>query len=332
MKSLVVNELNTLSVNQNAFNIVEQILPYPEYYSIKITKLSNNATIIDGSHGSYEFGRLVGEICLGGLGKCQFINSGLKNLFVPGLLVQTSHPAIALVGSQKAIRLSIKTQEGEKKKKRSYMTSGPFRAKSKIDQTLYDSIKYSDDSKYSVMVFEESKIPKEEIMNLIFDKCKLEPENTIAIFTPTNSIPGTVQIAARVIKTGVHILREQDFNPLYLKHAMGTTTLAPLAKDDVQAMGRTNDSIIYGGRVYLTVEVPSEEEEEMVELLKNCPSNVSSSYGKPFYEMLKDVNFDFYKIDGKLFAPAVLTINNLTTGNTFTAGEVNEDVLYRSYF
>jgi methenyltetrahydromethanopterin cyclohydrolase len=324
--------LNHLSVNQEAFKIVKQILLYPDFYSIKISTLSNKATIIDGSHGTYEFGRLVGEICLGGLGTCQFTNILVKGVFIPGLLVQTSHPAIALIGSQKAIRLTIKIQEGEKTKKHDYMVSGPFRAIAKLDQELYDLINYSDDSGESVIVFEASKIPNESIMEQIFSKCKLEPEKTVAIFTPTNSVPGTVQIAARVIKTGVHILREQNFNPLYLKYAMGTTTLAPISKDDVQAMGRTNDSIIYGGRVYLTVEVPSEEEPQMVELLNKCPSIVSSSYGKPFYEMLKEVDFDFYRIDGKLFAPAILTINNIRTGKTFTAGEVNDEILWRSYF
>lgn len=324
--------MNHLSVNREAFKIVEQILSYPNLFSIKTTTLSNKATIIDASHGTYECGRLVGEICLGGLGNCQFTQISVKGVFFPGLLVQTSHPVIALIGSQKATRLTIKTQVGEKLKKHSYMVSGPFRAIAKLDKELYDSIDYSDDPGKSVIVFEASKIPNESIMEQVFSKCKLEPENTVAIFTPTNSVPGIVQIAARVIKTGVHILREQNFNPHYLKYAMGTTTLAPISKDDTQAMGRTNDSIIYGGRVYLTVDVPSDEEPQMVELLNKCPSNVSSSYGKPFYEMLKEVEFDFYQIDGKLFAPAILTINNLRTGNTYTAGEVNDDILWRSYF
>ena len=324
--------MDQLSVNDEAFKIVDKVIPHSKLYSIKISKLSNKATIIDGTHGTYEFGRLVGEICLGGLGKCQFINSKLKEIFIPGLLVETSHPAIALVGSQKAIRLSIKNQEAKEEKKHSYMVSGPFRAKTRFDKELYDTINYIDESENSIMVFEESRIPNENIMEQIFDKCRLDPETTVAIFTPTNSIPGTVQIAARVIKTGLHILREQGFNPLYLKYAMGSTSLAPIAKDGVQAMGRTNDSIIYGGKVYLTIKLPPNEEPQLIELLKKAPSCVSPSYGKPFYEMLKEVNFNFYQIDSKLFAPAIITINNLATGNTFTAGKTSEDILWRSYF
>jgi methenyltetrahydromethanopterin cyclohydrolase len=324
--------LSHLSVNREALKIIKKILAYPDFYSVEISTLSNKATVIDGSHGTYEFGRLVGEICMGGFGSCQFTNISVKGVFIPGLLVQTSHPVMALIGSQKADQISIKIQKGEKTKKYSYMVSGPFRAKTRLDKVLFDIIKYSDDSEETVIVFESAKITDENIMDQVFSKCKLDPSKTVAIFTPTNSIPGTVQIAARVIKTGIHILREQDFNPHYLKYAMGTTTLAPIAKDDLQAMGRTNDSIIYGGRDYITVDVPKEEETQMVELLKKCPSNVSSSYGKPFYDIMNEVKFDFSKVDSKLFAPAILTINNIRTGKTYTTGEVNEDILWRSYF
>jgi len=324
--------VSKLSVNKGALKIVGKILEDPDFYSIKVRNLSNKATIIDGSQGSYEFGRLVAEICMGGLGSCHFTNTPVKGVFMPSLLVQTSHPVEALIGSQKADQISIKIQKGEKKKKYNYMVSGPFRAKTRLDKKLFDQINYSDESEETVIVFESDLITDESILEEVFSTCNLDPEKTTAIFTPTNSIPGTVQIAARVIKTGIHILREQNFNPHYIKYAMGTTTLAPIAKDLSQAMGRTNDSIIYGGRDYLTVDVPEEEEPEMVELLKKCPSKVSSSYGKPFYEILKDVKFDFSKVDGKLFAPAIITINNIGTGNTFTAGEVNEDILWRSYF
>lgn len=324
--------MNNLSVNREALKLVKRVLDFPEFYSVDVTTLSNKAVIIDGSKGSYDFGQLVGEICMGGFGTCQFTNILLKGIFIPGLLVQTSHPVMALIGSQKADQISIKIQKGEKKKKYNYMVSGPFRAKTRLDSALFDIIKYTDDSEETVIVFESSLIKDENLLNQVFAKCNLEPEKTIAIFTPTNSIPGTIQIAARIIKTGIHILREQNFNPHYLKYGMGITPLAPLAKDDLQAIGRTNDSIIYGGRVYLTVDVPAEEESKMVELLNKCPSNVSSSYGKPFYNFMHDVNFDFSKVDSKLFAPAVLTINNLRTGKTFSAGEVNDDILWRSYF
>jgi methenyltetrahydromethanopterin cyclohydrolase len=36
--------------------------------------------------------------------------------------------------------------------------------------------------------------------------------------------------------------------------------------------------------------------------------------------MFKDVAYDFYKIDGALFAPAEVWVSNLDSGSTFHAG------------
>ena len=40
-----------------------------------------------------------------------------------------------------------------------------------------------------------------------------------------------------------------------------------------------------------------------------------------------NVNYDFYKIDPQLFAPAVVWIGNLNTGKTWNYGRLNLDLL-----
>ena len=66
-------------------------------------------------------------------------------------------------------------------------------------------------------------------------------------------------------------------------------------------------------------------------VVEMAPSNASKDYGKPFIETFKQANYDFYKIDPNLFAPAILVINNLRTGNTFTKGELNSKALEKSF-
>ncbi|MEM2103202.1 MAG: methenyltetrahydromethanopterin cyclohydrolase, partial [Candidatus Bathyarchaeia archaeon] len=61
-----------------------------------------------------------------------------------------------------------------------------------------------------------------------------------------------------------------------------------------------------------------------------APSKMSEQYGKPFREIFKEANYDFYKIDPHLFAPAVFIINNLETGKVFKAGEIDVKVLKQS--
>ena len=111
----------------------------------------------------------------------------------------------------------------------------------------------------------------------------------------------------------------------------GSLPCAPLApeprKDDLVAIGRTNDAILFGGSVQLWV---NSDDAEAENLAKKLPSNTSSDYGKPFAEVFGHYG-DFFKIDPLLFSPAMVTVNNLTTGNSFSAGMINHDLLNRSF-
>ena len=51
-----------------------------------------------------------------------------------------------------------------------------------------------------------------------------------------------------------------------------------------------------------------------------------------FIEIYEDAGRDFYEIPIELHSPAVVHLNNLTTGNTFSAGSINYDVLEASFF
>ena len=58
-----------------------------------------------------------------------------------------------------------------------------------------------------------------------------------------------------------------------------------------------------------------------------APSSASRDYGRPFYDVFKAANFDFYKVDAGLFAPASVTVNNVKTGTVHRAGKVNMSIL-----
>jgi methenyltetrahydromethanopterin cyclohydrolase len=93
-------------------------------------------------------------------------------------------------------------------------------------------------------------------------------------------------------------------------------------------MARTNDAILYGGTVYCVVD--SEDEAALKKIVEQAPSKMSKDYGKPFLQIFREADRDFYKIDHNLFAPAALMINNAKTGKVFKAGEVNSKVLAQS--
>ena len=94
------------------------------------------------------------------------------------------------------------------------------------------------------------------------------------------------------------------------------------------AMSRTNDAILFAGQVHLFVESTDADAEELANKL---PSSASSNYGKPFGEVFKEVDYDFYKIDPLLFSPARVAVSSLITGNTFHAGKIDRPLLEKSF-
>jgi len=329
--------MHHVKINQLAKEIVLEIIQKQEIYGAKVKKLENGATVIDMKKASWEGGKLVGEICMGGLGTVKFSNFNLEGHYLPSVDVYTSEPIISCMASQLAgwnVKLKKEIEkDGEIKKKKVFesLGSGPARAKSKVEKKLFEEIEYIDDSNCAVIVFETSKQPNEEVMEIVANKCDIGVENTYAIYAPTACLTGSIQVAARIVETGIHKLHEINFPLEVLKDGFGTTSVAPIAKDDFAAMGRTNDSIIASGMTYYTIKVDKEKEEEVFNLIKKAPANTSPSYGKPFLEIFKEVDFKFYDIDPGLFAPATYTITNIKTGRTISAGLLNYSLLKNSY-
>ncbi|MFW9972784.1 MAG: methenyltetrahydromethanopterin cyclohydrolase [Candidatus Odinarchaeota archaeon] len=328
--------MHQIKINELARNIVENIIQNKQYYNAEIYKLDNGATIIDMSKASWIGGKLVGEICMGGLGTIEFSSYDLDGHFIPSVNVYTSEPIISCMASQLAgwnVKLKKEVEkDGQIKKKVIFQSlgSGPARAKSRIEK-VFDELNYTDDSNCAVIVFETSTLPNEEVMEIVAEKCGLKSINTYAVCAPTACLVGSIQVASRIVETGIHKLHEIKFPINVITDGFGTAPIAPIAQDDLGAMGRTNDSIIATGLTFYNINVEKEREPSLFQLLERAPANTSSSYGKPFLETFKAANYNFYDIDPGLFAPAILTITNTRTGNCITVGKVNNELLKKSY-
>jgi methenyltetrahydromethanopterin cyclohydrolase len=76
--------------------------------------------------------------------------------------------------------------------------------------------------------------------------------------------------------------------------------------------------------------VTHEDDEKLEKLVQKAPSSASESYGRPFLEIFERAGYDFFKIDSNLFAPAVIRVNNMESGKTFRAGNLNVEVFKKS--
>ena len=156
----------------------------------------------------------------------------------------------------------------------------------------------------------------------------MQTTNLALLVAPTSSIAGNLQIVARSIETALHKLFELDFDVSRIECATGWAPLSPVAADDLTGIGRTNDAILYGGRVTLLVH----GDDASIEAIgPTVPSSGSSMYGKPFLEVFEEAGRDFYKIDPQLFSPAEIVFQNIDTGSVHRFGEINSPILLKSF-
>jgi methenyltetrahydromethanopterin cyclohydrolase len=208
------------------------------------------------------------------------------------------------------------------------MGSGPARALSLKPKKVFAQIEYKDTANVAILVLETSQKPEEEVIAYLAKECNVEPQSLYIILTPTSSMTGTTQISGRVVESGLHKLMELGFDLQKIIAGYGYAPIAPIHPKFTIAMGRTNDMILYGGVVWFTLSW--DDDTSLREILQQVPSSTSKDYGKPFSEIFKAAKYDFYNIDPALFAPAVIMVNNITTGSFLKAGSVNADVLKQS--
>lgn len=318
------------SVNQRAASIVAQMIHECEALGINVKRLGNGATVLDTGievSGSSEAGRLFSCACMGGLAQVGFSDKsyhlrdsgGESGFWLPTVEVSVSSPHIACMASQYA-GWRIKTD------KFLAIGSGPARALF-ADEEIYGNLEYKDEFDTAVLMLEGRLMPDEDLAAFVAEKCGVKPDHVYLLIAPTASLVGSIQIAARSAETGMHKLAELGFDVRTVKAASGVCPLAPVAADDLRAIGRTNDAILYGSQVFFAVQA---EDAELASLIDKVPSSGSRDYGTPFYELFQRYNGDFYQIDPMLFSPARVAINNLNSGRTFRSGSIHPGLLKNS--
>ena len=313
-----------ISVNEQALKIVEQMMIDADLLGLAVSRLPNGTTVIDCGidvPGSPEAGRRYAEVCMGGLGQVTLYHLDVGGLWLPGVTIAVSRPPVACLAAQYA-GWAVETNDYFA------MGSGPARALYRGDP-IFDHVSYQDQMDVGVLTLEARQLPTEEAAEKVARKCGISPESLYLLVAPTASVVGSVQIAARTVETGLHKMAEIGFDVEVLVSGSGTCPLASIAANDLEAIGRTNDAVLYGGRAWYTMETDDARIEAVIDRL---PSSASDDYGTPFIELFRHYDGDFYKIDPLLFSPAEVFVNNVTSGRTFHAGGVNPDMLRRVLF
>jgi len=316
-----------ISVNEKSQILVKDLIDNHNYYRVNIEKGHNGCTIIDAginSLGNMEAGRVISEICLGGLGRVHILNT-MQNADWPLTVhVNTNDPVIACLGSQYAGWSLSSKEDGSKF---NALGSGPARSLA-LKEPLFKDIKYSDKASNTCLVMEVDSFPPNDVIEKISNDTKVDAKNLTIIITPTSSIAGNIQVVSRVLEVALHKAHELKFPMNEIIEGFGSSPIPPTSPDFLTAMGRTNDAIIFAGITQLYVNTSDDNANE---LCLKMPSSTSNDYGKPFADIFKDYEYDFFKIDANLFSPSKVIISNMKTGNTFISGKIDNDLMKKSF-
>ncbi|HJT06572.1 MAG TPA: methenyltetrahydromethanopterin cyclohydrolase [Stellaceae bacterium] len=310
------------SLNRLAAPLVAALLKDAATLRLGVQRDASGATLVDAgieAPGGIEAGRRIAEICLGGLGRVT-LGATSGAVWPPSVTVHTADPVLACLGSQYA-GWSLKHE------KFFALGSGPGRSLAGKEE-LFTELGYRDRAADAVLVLEVDRAPPTALLQQTAGDCGVAPDHLTVIMTPTQSLAGAVQICARSLEVALHKAHALKFPLERIVDGIGAAPLPPPAPDFVQAMGRTNDAILYGGTVQLFV---SGAEADAKSLADNLPSGASRDYGKPFAETFAAYKGDFYQIDPMLFSPGVVQVTALQSGKSFRRGKLDPAILARSF-
>jgi methenyltetrahydromethanopterin cyclohydrolase len=314
----------TLTLNERAQRLADHLASTAAAVRITSRQTPSGARVLDcgvEAVGGLQAGLGMARVCLAGQAEVTLVPGDVAGRPCPIVQVASDHPVLACMACQYAgWQIALEGFFA--------MGSGPMRAAYGKEE-LFDHIPGREEAPVAVGVLETGRLPGDAVVEYLADALKLPSAKITLLAAPASSMAGNLQVVARSLETALHKLHELGFNLGQVVSGFGVAPLPPVARGDLQAIGRTNDAILYGGRVFLWVRA---DDDELAEVGPKVPSSASPDHGAPFAEVFERYERDFYKIDRMLFSPAAIVFNNLASGRSHAFGRVEPEVLERSFF
>jgi methenyltetrahydromethanopterin cyclohydrolase len=316
--------LAALTLNERAHRLADHMAANADTLRIKLEAPVGGARVLNcgiGVDGGLNAGLALARTCLSGLAEVSLVPGDVGGIPCPLVQVMTDTPVLACMASQYAgWQVSVGNFFA--------MGSGPMRAAYGKEE-LFNHIPGKEQPPMAVGVLETKQLPDNKVVGYLSESLKLPAAQITILVAPCSSLAGTFQVVARSIETALHKLHELKFDLNQVISGFGTAPLPPVATSDLAAIGRTNDAILYGGRVVLWV---SGDDAQIADIGARVPSSGSKDHGAPFAEIFARYNQDFYKIDPGLFSPAEVVFHNLKTGKSHAFGRLEPEIVLRSFF
>ena len=313
------------SVNATAAPLVTELVARADALRVGVARMGDGTRVVDAGidhRGGIEAGLLIARICMAGLGDVTLRNNPVFPNWPWQVEVRTSQPVLACLGSQYAgWSLSFDAPE-----KFNALGSGPARALA-VREPLFEELGYRDQAGSACLVLETDRFPPLALAEKVSMDCGVAPEQMTLVLTPTGSLAGGVQIAARVVEVALHKAHEIGFPLDAIVDGTGSAPLPPPIDDPLIAMGRTNDTILFGGQVQLFVSCGDEQAED---LARRLPGSSSKDYGR-LRRGVPGLRLRFLSDRSDAVQSGRVAVTALGSGRTFHAGRFDGELLERSF-
>jgi methenyltetrahydromethanopterin cyclohydrolase len=310
-------------LNTRAAHLCESFVSSAQALRIAVHDVPGGGRVVDcgaAAEGGLGAGLALAQACTAGLAEISLVQGELAGRGWPHVLVATDHAVPACLFSQYAgWQIGVE--------KFFAMGSGPMRALAAREE-VFKRLDYRETAEAAIGILEGGKLPTPAVFQFIAEKTGVPPARTTLLVAPTASMAGNFQVVARVVETALHKLFEVGFDVTRIRSAAGTAPLSPVAREDLAGIGRTNDAILYGGRVTIWVRG---DDESIAAIGPSIPSMSAACYGEPFLKIFEKAGHDFYKIDPHLFSPAEITFQNLDTGTVQVFGKIAPQLVAQSF-
>lgn len=318
-----------IRINQRAVRLAQYVLEHQEVLGTASHRLECGAWVLDfGIHvpGTWEAAEIFTRLTLGDLGK---VNLGTWRLddqhTFAGVELFISDPQVACLGSQIA---GWQLGDGEF----ATIGSGPARAAAVVEHDPYMKMTsyrdtYVDDG--VVLCIQDTRLPGDEVASAVAEACGVGPEKVYLAAAPSASVTGSVQVAARMLEQCCHKMYTHGFSVSRAAFCRGRAPAAPVVFDEVKAMGRINDALLYAAEAEFWLDADDDEIRRLAPCLVSKTS--SPCYGTPFGKIFEESGRNFYAIDHEVHSVAVVRLHSLRTGMSFQEGEIHSGVIEESF-
>ncbi|MDR1800678.1 MAG: methenyltetrahydromethanopterin cyclohydrolase [Lachnospiraceae bacterium] len=317
----------SVSLNQLTCNLIEEkILPNLWELGLEKHVLNSGTTVIDfgiNACGGYEAARLFTLVTLGGLGEVKYANLKIDDIEVPSVAVRLSRPLESALSSQFSAWKIKRAGEYQLPG----FASGPARAIAYRDP-IAKMWTYRDNYHKTALALQTAELPDEEVAKEVCEACGVEPQNVYLLAAKTGSLVGCVQIAARMAEVSLWGLGNFGFPLEKVKSFSGSAIIPPVVSDELIAMDRVNSSTLYGSIARYIVDC---EDEEIEKVLPHMYFSGTRHYKRSFADLYDEAGRDIFKMDIDVHKVAVIEITNQRTGKTHRAGEMNYEMLAKSF-